>query len=72
MSRHTGMLQTCETTGKRAYSNRKTAKHATVRSARDFGEARSDWNSYRCGNCQLFHIGHRTPNYDTVYRIEEG
>lgn len=72
MSRHTGMISTCETTGKRSYSTRKTAKTAMVRSARDYGEPRSDWNTYRCGDCRLFHIGHRTPSYDTVYRIEEG
>jgi hypothetical protein len=72
MSRHTGMLATCEATGKRSYVNRKTAKAAMKRSAWDYEEPRSNWNAYRCDDCRLFHIGHRTPNYDSFYTIEEG
>jgi hypothetical protein len=72
MSHHTGMLATCETTGKRSYSTRKVAKTAMIRSARDYGETRSEWNAYRCEHCRLFHIGHRTPTYGTTdYYPEE-
>jgi hypothetical protein len=62
-----GMLSTCETTGKRSYVDRKTAKRALKRSAWDYEEPRSAWNAYRCEHCRLFHVRHRPAN-----RTEEG
>lgn len=59
MTTHTGMIATCETTKKRSYVNRKTAKQALKRSAWDYEEPRLAWNAYRCEHCNLFHIGHR-------------
>lgn len=49
---------TCETTGKRSYLGRKTARRNRRATLNRTGEKTSEVNVYQCDHCGLFHIGH--------------
>jgi hypothetical protein len=58
-----GFLASCDKTGKRGYSDRKSARRARRYMMQLEGEKAAEWDIYRCQYCQMIHIGHRNPNY---------
>jgi hypothetical protein len=57
----------CGATGKRKYSDRKTALAAIDHTTKYLNEDPLTWNAYVCKLCREWHVGHITTNRRVIY-----